>query len=396
MLRLLRQARVAGRGVAGLGSLGGRGYTTRADGGMLRLLRQARVALCGRGYTTRSVKLRNLPFDITEATLTAKLNDLGVTPNSVELGTRANGRFTGIARAMFDNDETATVALRKLRKTPDEAFGRKLLVGLSQAHASGQEKDPKIMAEIVREDPLQEILNHVEERRMPTLEEVRAQLIENDKWDYLRTLKLPGLTSPDWDNDEPTAYRSEAPAVQVEHEEVIGKWAETIVKVDRVQKVVRGGTIMKYRALVVVGNLMGAGGFAYGKGALPADAVSRASKKAKRNLFFSERYKGCALTHDVRGKHNSCIVDILSVPPGYGNFGGALGRAILTQMGFSAFTIKGRGRRSPASFVYATFDALRKMQSVADVARKRGRRILEVEQALAEGVGKNRESRVGV
>ena len=63
--------------------------------------------------------------------------------------------------------------------------------------------------------------------------------------------------------------------------------------------------------------------------------------------------------------------------------GGALGRAILAQLGFSSFTIKARGRRSPYSYVAATFDALANHASVEDIARKRGRRILEIEHALA-------------
>ena len=117
------------------------------------------------------------------------------------------------------------------------------------------------------------------------------------------------------------------------------------------------------------------------------------------------------LTHDVRGKHNNCRVAIYATPPGSGSKGGArgpapfprdarrgnvrplestwrgrhrrLGRRIMTQLGFSSFTIKGRGRRTPYSFVAATFDALSNHNSVRDIAMKRGRRILEIEYALA-------------
>ena len=67
----------------------------------------------------------------------------------------------------------------------------------------------------------------------------------------------------------------------VDPSEPLGKWAETIVKINRVQKVVRGGTIMRYRALVVVGNLMGAGGFAYGKGHSPRCRTSAADMPAR-------------------------------------------------------------------------------------------------------------------
>ena len=128
---------------------------------------------------------------------------------------------------------------------------------------------------------------------------------------------------------------------------------------------------------------MGAGGFAYGKGHSPRDAVARASKAAKRDLRFVERFRDTSLLHDVRGKHNNCIVDIYAKPPGSGIVGGPLGRRILTQLGFSSFTIKARGRRTPYSYCAAAFDALSKHRSVEEIARSRGRRILEIEHAAA-------------
>jgi len=85
----------------------------------------------------------------------------------------------------------------------------------------------------------------------------------------------------------------------------------------------------------------------------------------------------------VRGKHNNCIVDIYAKPPGSGIVGGPLGRRILTQLGFSSFTIKARGRRTPYSYCAAAFDALSKHRSVEEIARSRGRRILEIEHAAA-------------
>ena len=81
---------------------------------------------------------------------------------------------------------------------------------------------------------------------------------------------------------------------------------------------------MRYRALVVVGNLMGAGGFAFGKGHSPQDAVRRATHAAKRDLHFVDRYRDVALLHDVSGKHNGCMVDIYATKPGARAVGGPL------------------------------------------------------------------------
>mmetsp|Transcript_12105 Transcript_12105/g.48736 ORF Transcript_12105/g.48736 Transcript_12105/m.48736 type:complete len:115 (-) Transcript_12105:422-766(-) len=96
-----------------------------------------------------------------------------------------------------------------------------------------------------------------------------------------------------------------------------------------------------------------------------------------RGLATSEREP---LSCGARGPQ----VNIFAVPPNYGTKGGSLGRKILTMLGFSSFTIKAHGRRSPASYVRATFDALEQLTPIEDMARARGRRILELEAPIKE------------
>mmetsp|Transcript_18597 Transcript_18597/g.22832 ORF Transcript_18597/g.22832 Transcript_18597/m.22832 type:complete len:361 (+) Transcript_18597:3-1085(+) len=311
---------------------------------------------------------------------------------------------TRYALLEFATDDDAQTALRILRKNGLNIEGKPVYVGqkigpgFTEAHFIEEKNRLKIEEE---EDPAGVILRQIEEgsNQMPDLEQVRSILVDedNDRWDFLRMAKMPGLTKPEWLHDDDPYIRmkrehEEARAAEEQDDaedphpsEVLGRWAETIVRIDRVQKVVKGGNITKYRALVVIGNLMGAGGYSYGKGVTPQDAVARASRKAKQDLHFIERFKGCALAHDVKGKFNSCIVNIFATPPGYGARGSILGRAILKQLGFSSFTIKAHGRRTPSSYVYATFDALAQLQSPEDMARARGRRLFEIESRMMTG-----------
>jgi len=130
---------------------------------------------------------------------------------------------------------------------------------------------------------------------------------------------------------------------------------------------------------VVVGNAHGAGGFGVGKALDPATATARAIREAKKHLIIVDRYKNTALAHSVEGRNNNCKVVLRAVPPGFGLKGGKVAEAILTQMGIADCTAKAHGRRTPINVVRATFKALARHSSLADFARLRGRRIMELE-----------------
>jgi len=130
-----------------------------------------------------------------------------------------------------------------------------------------------------------------------------------------------------------------------------GEWVETIVAVDRVQKIITGGSIMSYRVLVVVGNGNGAGGYGVGKALDPAAATARAIRAAKKSLVTVDRFKMTSLVHSCEGKHNSCRVVLRAVPPGYGMKGSRTTQAILTSMGIGDCTAKAVGRRTPFAVV---------------------------------------------
>lgn len=173
--------------------------------------------------------------------------------------------------------------------------------------------------------------------------------------------------------------RDSRPTMDEDDGKLPGKWAETIVSVDRVQKVTTGGVEMTYRTLVVIGNANGAGGFGMGRAQSPPDSVARALRAARKNIVVLDRFKNASLVHSVEGRHNNCKVILRAVPPGYGMKGGRIARAVLTQMGISDFTAKAHGRRKPFSVVRAIFKALARHQSLSEISKARGRRIIELE-----------------
>ena len=156
--------------------------------------------------------------------------------------------------------------------------------------------------------------------------------------------------------------------------------ADYIVRVDRVQKVQRGGTLVRYRALVVGGNANGCAGFAVAKANSAQEACAIASKRCKRNIFFVDRYKGGGLTRDLVGRHNSCKVTLRAVQPHFGMNGHPLVMDILMHFGISDCSCKTHGNRNHHNVVRATFKALATHESIEDISLKRGKRLMNLER----------------
>jgi small subunit ribosomal protein S5 len=160
-----------------------------------------------------------------------------------------------------------------------------------------------------------------------------------------------------------------------------GPWSETIVRVDRVQKTQRGGTKVRYRAMVIGGNLNGCAGFGVAKANAPNEASAAAARVAKRNIFFIDRYNGSGLTSDLAGKHNSCVVALRSVNPNRGLHGHPLVCEIMKYFGITDCTAKSHGNRNIYNVVRATFKAIMTHESLEDIALKRGKRLMNLERA---------------
>jgi ribosomal protein S5 len=160
-----------------------------------------------------------------------------------------------------------------------------------------------------------------------------------------------------------------------------GRWVKMLVDTDTTQKIVKGGQILSYRALVVVGNIKGCGGWGIGKGASLEEAKTRAYRAAKKNLIHVDLYRNRCVTTPLYGKHNNCRIYIQAGHPLKHHKEGRMINDILRIFGVESGEARSVGRRNPYSVVRAVFDAMSKHVGVEEVARKRGRRLISVSKA---------------
>jgi len=165
-----------------------------------------------------------------------------------------------------------------------------------------------------------------------------------------------------------------------------GKWVKMLVDTDTTQKIIKGGHILSYRALVLVGNLKGCGGWGVGKGATLEEAQIRAYRAAKKNLIHIDLYRNRCITTDLYGKHNNCRIYIQAGQPNRPHKEGRMINDMLRIMGVECGEARSIGRRNPYSVVRALFHAISKHEGVEALSRKRGRRLISVSKARYLGL----------
>ena len=153
---------------------------------------------------------------------------------------------------------------------------------------------------------------------------------------------------------------------------------EKMIAVNRVTKVVKGGRIMGFAALAVVGDGDGRIGMGKGKSREVPVAVQKAMDEARRKMI-KVPLKGGTLHHSVVGKHGASTVMINPAQKGTGIIAGGPMRAIFEVLGVTDVVAKSLGSTNPYNMVRATLNGLRAMQTPAEIANKRG---LSVEQIL--------------
>lgn len=151
-----------------------------------------------------------------------------------------------------------------------------------------------------------------------------------------------------------------------------------IVFCDRVQKVIPLGKILRFRALVVVGNENGAAGYAIGKAPSIPEAVERATTQAMRNFTFVDRFDNRTLHHEVTGQFNSCKLFIRPAPQGRGVKVSDTVACVLDCFGIEDVVSKTHGQRNPFTVVKATFDALKQHRTAEEYAWATGTSLVEV------------------
>jgi small subunit ribosomal protein S5 len=142
---------------------------------------------------------------------------------------------------------------------------------------------------------------------------------------------------------------------------------------------VKGGRILGFAALTVVGDGDGRVGMGKGKSKEVPAAVQKAMEEARRNLMKISIKNG-TLHHEVMGHHGASSVVMYPAPKGTGIIAGGPMRAVFEVMGITDIVAKSHGSSNPYNMVRATLDGLRNATTASEVAAKRG---LTVEQLFA-------------
>src|SRR5437763_9041294 len=146
---------------------------------------------------------------------------------------------------------------------------------------------------------------------------------------------------------------------------------EKMIAINRVTKVVKGGRILGFAALTVVGDGDGRVGMGKGKAKEVPVAVQKAMEAARRKMVKVSLKSG-TLHHSVIGRHGSTKVFMQPAADGTGIIAGGPMRAVCEVVGVTNILAKCHGSTNPYNIVRATLDALEKSSAPADIAAKRG------------------------
>ncbi|HQR70575.1 MAG TPA: 30S ribosomal protein S5 [Burkholderiaceae bacterium] len=152
---------------------------------------------------------------------------------------------------------------------------------------------------------------------------------------------------------------------------------EKMIAINRVTKVVKGGRILGFAALTVVGDGDGRIGMGKGKAREVPVSVQKAMEKARRGMAKMPLKNG-TVHHVVEGRHGASKVILSPAAEGTGVIAGGPMRAIFDVIGIRNIVAKSHGSTNPYNLVRATLNALSKLRTPAEIAAKRGKSVEEV------------------
>ena len=152
---------------------------------------------------------------------------------------------------------------------------------------------------------------------------------------------------------------------------------EKVVYLNRVSKTVKGGRVMKFSALVVVGDGKGTVGYGLGTAAEVSEAIIKGIADAKKNMVKVSLVDG-TIPHDVVGIFGAGTVMLKPAPEGTGVIAGGAVRAVMEAVGVRNICAKCLRSNNPQNVVKATMEGLKTLRSPAQIAEIRGKSVEEI------------------